>query len=903
MRRRAPLRLLVCVLLGLTILLITIVAPSTVSAQASVPTSPFDAYDIRLPSSSTGEPGGTLAVRVHVPRSGVTRYADGAPVIIMVPGGFEPGGIHLGLSDAADGIIGITFLLPGGSDPYSGLSSAGVYDYRGERCIAALRDVVLYAAGVLGDSEGRTLGEVVPVPVLHRNVGIIGLSNGGNLPVAAAALHGEVLAPYLRYIIQWETPVSSQIATRDLGRIRLVPSNVQADYENPFGTGYGPWTLPMDYAQLTFDPTQAAYPILHDGSGDSRYTTVYHPHLDAQVPDVNLDGTIDRDEDFPLDTCPVDAVRVTYSRPVMREIVARGLFGDRWPDDLVSLEEAEAYWDLRESVVLYADAVAANPALEAMLLCGVRDHVQAPMDKPHIHQAFDGWAMHDAWVKINPAPEAIGHVDPTLRRLPLVDLPANAPPSDWSDPTGYALPPAVPQPVYQLAAIYEMADRAHAATTRATGNPESQLITWLDTDPRVGGWITHVESEGLGRIAVHIRAPRTPRYQEGAPVIINVSGFFTAPPGFSHQLDPDAIGAVYVTYLWPGQTDRRTGAYSEGIFDYGGADCLRALRDIIRFAVGDMANIEGRTMDEILDLPVLYDVVGLYAFSHSGIAATNVLALHGDELSGVRFFVGRENPTTDAMYPLEPGHWDDETGQAVHNPFYDPSGYTPTSIAIDYSTVYWLQNDDVPEGRPAFRSLDPATPDYVCSSKHPRMWDKDYWSTGLLQALLDNGSLTRQSWPETLATPEEAASLWPFRSTVHRYPMLRRVLPNLKVMLVFAAEDHVQTALDKPHIRQAYDGFHKAAQLWCRLNPDRAYVLALLASLPSHVIPDNPANREPAIWGAIRSWGYPPLPAANLNVFVPLAAVAEMCDRTYFDRWEANLETVLHTLSLGGYRP
>jgi hypothetical protein len=461
----------------------------------------------------------------------------------------------------------------------------------------------------------------------------------------------------------------------------------------------------------------------------------------------------------------------------------------------------------------------------------------------------------------------------------------------------------VPQPVYQLAAIYQMADRAYARSTQETGAPMSPFATRIDDDPHVGGWITYVESEAIGRIAVHIRTPRMPRYEDGAPVIVNVSGFFTAAPGFSHQLDPNAMGAVYLTYLWPGQADRRTCARSEGVFDFGGIDCLRALRDVLRFAAGDLTNVEGRTLDEILGVPVLYDLVGLYAFSHSGIVATNVLALYGDELRNVRFFVGRENPTTDAMYPLEPGHWDDDTGQAVHNPFYDPSGYTPTSIAIDYSTVYWLQNDEVPEGRPAFRSLDPGTPDYVCSSKHPRMWGKDYWSTGLLQALLDNGALTRPTWPESLATPEEAATHWPLRTTVHRYPLLQQTLPDLKVMLVFAADDHVQTALDKPHIRQAYDGFHKAAQLWCRLNPDRTYVLSLTATATTAAIPDNPANREPVTWSAIRSWGYPSLPGANLNMLVPLAAVAEMCDRTYFDRWESDLAAVLHELPLGEDRP
>jgi len=401
--------------------------------------------------------------------------------------------------------------------------------------------------------------------------------------------------------------------------------------------------------------------------------------------------------------------------------------------------------------------------------------------------------------------------------------------------------------------------------------------------------ITHVISDGIGRIAVSIRTPDEPRYPEGAPIVVNISGFFTGSSGFGYALDPDPLGAIYVTYLWPGKSDARTGASSEGTFDYGGGDCLRALRDVIRFAMGDVPDAEGRMLDELVDLPVLYDVAGLYAFSHSGIVATNVLAHHGEELQGVRFFVGRENPTIDPMYPLEPGHWDDvESGRPIHNPFYDPSGYTPTSITIDYSSVYWSAE----HGRPVFSVAGGA--DYICSFKHPQMWGKDYWSTALLQALLDNGALTRETWPATLATPEEAAEHWPFRTTVGNYPQLGEVLPNLKVMLVFASEDHVQTAIDKPHIHQAYDGFRKTAGLWCRMNPDRAYVEALAGAGTGEAIPDNPANHEPATWMAIRSWGYRAPRQANVNVFVPLASVAEMCDRLYYDVWDVDLGGVLH---------
>lgn len=173
------------------------------------------------------------------------------------------------------------------------------------------------------------------------------------------------------------------------------------------------------------------------------------------------------------------------------------------------------------------------------------------------------------------------------------------------------------------------------------------------------------------------------------------------------------------------------------------------------------------------------------------------------------------------------------------------------------------------------------------------MEGKDVWSTALLQALLVNGALTRETWPATLATPEEATAWWDFRTTVWNYPLLAAALPDLKVMLVFAAEDHVQTAVDKPHVHQAYDGFHERAGLWCRLNPDQTYVETFLADAESPPLHDNPANQEPASWFDIVAWAYPARRWPQLNILVPLAAVAEMCDRTRSGIWLDDLSSPL----------
>jgi len=82
--------------------------------------------------------------------------------------------------------------------------------------------------------------------------------------------------------------------------------------------------------------------------------------------------------------------------------------------------------------------------------------------------------------------------------------------------------------------------------------------------------------------------------------------------------------------------------------------------------------------------------------------------------------------------------------------------------------------------------------------------------------------------------------------------------------------------------------------LWCRLNPDLAYVEDLVGVRRGNVFPDNPANTEPRDWMEIRAWGYrTPAGSQITGVLVPLAAVAEMADRVWANNWEANLGQTL----------
>ena len=329
--------------------------------------------------------------------------------------------------------------------------------------------------------------------------------------------------------------------------------------------------------------------------------------------------------------------------------------------------------------------------------------------------------------------------------------------------------------------------------------------------------------------------------------------------------DPDltSIGLIQVSYLWPGQEDAMTGSKSSGTFDNGGEQSIRILRDVIRFASGLVPDKDGHYLTALIHITPLTNEVGLYAFSDAGIAAINVFSLYGDVLPGVQYYVGRENPTVDTLSCLEAGYMDDN-GQPVMNPFYNyPASYSSAAITLTYTNVLWdptYQDEHTGAVGRAYLDLDGngtvSANDYLLSWRVPVILGKRYYSVALTQALLDNGVLTLSTWPADLATPEEAARDWPSRQSTGSFAGLRTMMPDLKVMLVFAQVDHVQVAQDKPHIHQAFQGLRFEAGLWVRLNPDRAYVQAFLPAAGMN-FPDNPANTQPDDWMKVGDYAYP----------------------------------------------
>lgn len=110
-----------------------------------------------------------------------------------------------------------------------------------------------------------------------------------------------------------ESPVLSQIATVDLGPIRkdCSPNN----FVNPRYEAYNPMFLEVNFDDLEYNGNETIYKIFHDGNRDGKYTTIIDPATGLLTPDLNLNGVLEMDEDFPL-SAYTDGVKNVYSRPV-----------------------------------------------------------------------------------------------------------------------------------------------------------------------------------------------------------------------------------------------------------------------------------------------------------------------------------------------------------------------------------------------------------------------------------------------------------------------------------------------------------------------------------------------------------------------------------------------------------
>lgn len=441
--------------------------------------------------------------------------------------------------------------------------------------------------------------------------------------------------------------------------------------------------------------------------------------------------------------------------------------------------------------------------------------------------------------------------------------------------------------VHWLQGNFEEISDIKNSRTGVCGDDNSKL-EYSDSEETLIGLgeeiITYIES-GDNLIVLKISAPTYTRYSDGSPIIIMTPTFFTPSSKFNDDLWSLDAGFIQISYMLPGKVAMGVGVESTGVNDYGGFESITAQKDIALFALGQTTNNDGKYISELFDFGVLSENVGFFAFSHPGILATNTLSYYNSELSEIDYFVGRENPTIDKLSTVEVGHWD--LKKPLFNDAYKyPASYSSTDLNIDYSNIEYdfsLQKIYFDNNNNNVYDSD----DFMLGDRVPNMNGKNYYSVDLITALTSSDSFSDISlWPTDLGTLEETESIWETRETVDYYPSLNS---NLKVMLVFSEEDHVHPALDKPHIHQAFDGFFHTANLWTRLNPDESYIFDIIEKATYN---EHDANSEPSDWGNMREWSHPPTLKGSEHV--SKAAISEMADRVYYDKWDNDLTTILN---------
>ena len=245
-----------------------------------------------VPSESA--PGQGLAVNLMY--SAKPRYKDGAPVMVLVPGGNGSQGLDFDMHAAQQGFIEVRFAFPGGGKP--GFVSSGIYDNRGVKSQEALRDIFRFAAGEITDYQGKNIADLLPCRVSNKTVGAVGWSNGGNTLLVTLGKFGEQL-PFVNWAAFYESPVGPMFYPPTLGGAQDMLTNKH--YRQ--GTAATGQVL-VDYRLLRYQNTSSKAPGAHKKVDEPELAGVAYF-------DENRNGVWDETSEFSL---PYSTDIVTTSR-------------------------------------------------------------------------------------------------------------------------------------------------------------------------------------------------------------------------------------------------------------------------------------------------------------------------------------------------------------------------------------------------------------------------------------------------------------------------------------------------------------------------------------------------------------------------------------------------------------
>ncbi len=200
-----------------------------------------------------------------------------------------------------------------------------------------------------------------------------------------------------------------------------------------------------------------------DNNGNDR-CDVTPAHQPRQPFDRNGNGKIDAHEDWAFAFVAQyegDRLKVYYSKEVLDAAHEKNVFGEAGPPGFFPTpEEYNSYWSIRNSLPALPLLKKHNPDLKVILVAGQVDHVQACPAFPAIQQAYDGLAEAGIWRRMNPDAAYVRSVAGSRVQGPVGDNDANAAiPVGQMGRFAHPVDSGVPKPLFQLAAVLELADR------------------------------------------------------------------------------------------------------------------------------------------------------------------------------------------------------------------------------------------------------------------------------------------------------------------------------------------------------------------------------------------------------------------------------------------------------------
>jgi len=446
------------------------------------------------------------------------------------------------------------------------------------------------------------------------------------------------------------------------------------------------------------------------------------------------------------------------------------------------------------------------------------------------------------------------------------------------------------------------------------GNAHYQLwktnfgrVPTAEPDPiEAGDYTVQVPSTAGGELGIAVRVfhPATDevRYSDGAPVIVDVQGGWSAGrvSASGSSTDESEHGYVRLELMLPGGDfgDVKSG----GEYDVRGPNSIQALADVLSYASGELADMSGELITDRVPF-ALTNQVGILGGSNGGNLALVTLAEHGATLSSVRWFAAWESPIGDQY----------ATTELNGNPFYTPGTCTATTCPTPglADALFWIPmattssvNFDTGDwsfpGAIAAESADGTL--LKVFDKFPAALTED--ATGVkLYPTVELGEALRDAAmtvfpplgnpPPWLVIDEtEIAEYWNYRDGAIRIPEIHALLPELLVIHVGTVIDHVQTQPDYPHAASHIQAWLDVGHDFVRLNADAQY-LSALSGLPAALFPDNEANQPVPYPGAedlMLAEKYSGMP---VGVFANLAAMLELADRVHEGITDTNLDAVI----------